>query len=36
MNGATRLYFEVPVDPAPSYRVRVFDYERLELPSIMR
>ena len=36
MNGATRLFFEVPVDPAPTYRVRVFDYERLELPSIMR
>jgi hypothetical protein len=36
MNGATRLFFEVPVVAAPSYRVRVFSYERLELPSIMR
>jgi hypothetical protein len=36
MNGATRLFFEVPVAPAPTYRVRVFSYERLELPSIMR
>jgi hypothetical protein len=36
MNGATRLFFEVPVASAPTYRVRVFSYERLELPSIMR
>ena len=36
MNGASRLFFEVPVAPAPTYRVRVFNYERLELPSIMR
>ena len=36
MNRATRLFFQVPVDSAPTYRVRVFDYERLELPSIMR
>jgi hypothetical protein len=36
MNGATRLFFEVPVAAAPTYRVRVFDYQRLELPSIMR
>jgi hypothetical protein len=24
MSGATRLFFEVPVAPAPAYRVRVF------------
>ena len=36
MSGASRLFFEVPVAPAPTYRVRVFSYERLELPSIMR
>ena len=36
MSGASRLFFEVPVALAPTYRVRVFSYERLELPSIMR
>jgi hypothetical protein len=36
MNGASRLYFEVPVAPAPTYRVRVFSYDRMEFPSIMR
>jgi hypothetical protein len=36
MNGATRLFFEVPVAPAPTYRVRVFSYDRMEFPSIMR
>jgi hypothetical protein len=36
MNGASRLFFEVPVAAAPTYRVRVFNYERMELPSIMR
>ena len=30
MQGATRLFFEVPVAPSPSYRVRVFSYDRLE------
>jgi len=36
MNGASRLFFEVPVASAPTYRVRVFSYDRMELPSIMR
>jgi hypothetical protein len=36
MNGATRLFFEVPVAPAPTYRVRVFSYDRLEFPSNFR
>ena len=36
MQGASRLFFEVPTTPAPTYRVRVFSYDRLELPSIMR
>ena len=36
MNGATRLFFEVPVAMAPTYRVRVFDYSRMEFPSIIR
>ena len=36
MNGASRLFFEVQVASAPTYRVRVFSYDRLELPSIMR
>jgi hypothetical protein len=26
----SRLYFEVPMPPAPSYRVRVFSWDRLE------
>ena len=26
----TRLYFEVPMPPAPVYRVRVFSWDRLE------
>ena len=36
MNGASRLFFEVAVASAPTYRVRVFSYDRMELPSIMR
>jgi hypothetical protein len=36
MGGASRLFFEVPVDNAPTYRVRIFSYERMEFPSIMR
>jgi hypothetical protein len=36
MNGASRLFFEVPVDSAPTYRVRIFSYDRMEFPSIMR
>ena len=36
MNGATRLFFQVPVALAPTYRVRVFSYDRMEFPSIMR
>ena len=30
MQGATRLFFEVPVAPSPTYRVRVFSYDRQE------
>ena len=30
MQGASRLFFEVPVESAPTYRVRVFSYDRLE------
>ena len=36
MNGASRLFFEVPIASAPTYRVRVFSYDRMERPSIMR
>ena len=28
--GSNRLYFEVPVDAAPRYQIRVFSYDRLE------
>jgi hypothetical protein len=30
LRGGGRVYFDVPVPAAPSYRVRVFSYERLE------
>ena len=30
LGGDDRLYFEVPVDAAPRYGVRVFSYDRLE------
>jgi hypothetical protein len=30
LRGGGRVYFDVPVPSAPSYRVRVFSYERLE------
>jgi hypothetical protein len=29
--GDSRLFFQVPTPPAPSYRVRVFSYDRVEL-----
>jgi len=35
LSGDSRLYFDVPVSPAANYRVRVFDYDRLEEASIM-
>jgi hypothetical protein len=30
VGGGSRLYFEVPVTPAASYRVRVFAYDRID------
>jgi hypothetical protein len=30
LRGGGRLYFEVPIAPAATYRVRVFSYDRLE------
>jgi hypothetical protein len=30
LNGGGHLYFDVPVVPAASYRVRVFSYDRVE------
>ena len=30
LGGNDRLYFEVPVDAAPRYGVRVFSYDRIE------
>ncbi|HEU5196955.1 MAG TPA: hypothetical protein VFW70_19610 [Methylomirabilota bacterium] len=35
LRGGGRLYFDVPVVPAASYRVRVFSYERLESAGLM-
>ena len=29
--GGGRLFFQVPAAPAPSYRVRVFSYDRVEV-----
>ena len=30
LRGGGHVYFEVPMAPAPGYRVRVFSYDRLE------
>jgi hypothetical protein len=30
LGGGGRLFFQVPAQPAPAYRVRVFSYDRLE------
>jgi hypothetical protein len=30
LRGGGRLYFEVPIAQAPTYRVRVFSYDRME------
>jgi len=30
LGGGGRTYFEVPMGPAPAYRVRVFSYDRVE------
>jgi len=35
LRGSGRLYFEVPIAPAPRYRVRVFSYDRLESAGLM-
>jgi hypothetical protein len=35
VGGGSRLYFEVPVTPAASYRVRVFAYDRVDEASLM-
>jgi hypothetical protein len=35
VGGGSRLYFEVPVTPAASYRVRVFAYDRIDEASLM-
>ena len=34
--GGGRLFFQVPTQPAPSYRVRVFSYDRVELDGNFR
>jgi hypothetical protein len=34
--GGGRLFFQVPAAPAPSYRVRVFSYDRIEVDGPMR
>lgn len=34
--GGGRLFFQVPADPAPAYRVRVFSYDRVELDTNFR
>ncbi len=34
--GGSRLFFQVPTQPAPSYRVRVFSYDRVELDGNFR
>lgn len=33
LGGGGHLYFSVPVDPAASYRVRIFSYDRIESSS---
>ena len=30
-----RIYFEVPVSPAPRYRVSIYSYDRIEAASLM-
>jgi len=35
LRGGGRVYFEVPIAPAPTYRVRVFSYDRLESAGLM-
>jgi hypothetical protein len=35
LRGGGQLYFEVNVAPAPTYRVRVYTYDRLESASLM-
>jgi hypothetical protein len=34
--GGGHLFFQVPTPPAPSYRVRVFSYDRVELDGNFR
>jgi hypothetical protein len=34
LGGDSRLYFDVPVAPAPRYRVRVFTYDRVDEASL--
>jgi hypothetical protein len=34
--GGGRLYFQVPSDPAPSYRVRIYTYDRIERDGTFR
>jgi hypothetical protein len=36
LGGGGRLYFQVPAEPAPSYRVRVFSYDRAERDGTFR
>jgi hypothetical protein len=31
MQGTSRLFFQIPVEAAPTYRVLVYSYDRLEL-----
>jgi hypothetical protein len=33
LRGGGHLFFQVPADPAPAYRVRVFSYDRVESES---
>jgi hypothetical protein len=34
--GGGRAFFQIPAGPAPSYRVRVFSYDRLEMDGKIR
>jgi hypothetical protein len=36
LGGWGRNYFEAPMAPAPSYRVRVFSYDRIESDGFRR
>ena len=36
LGGGGRTYFEVPMGPAPAYRVRVFSYDRVESDGLRR